>query len=215
MKKQNQKARPKSRVPKPMPDRPPPYQPTVTVGMVRRFQCTTDTTVATVTRAQLLNLMVMNVAGTTVNYRLLDAVLVRKIKIWGSADTGGSNTGSTVAIQWLSAGSPSRIVSDNNVGSTFGAKLSTKPPDKSYAALWSLTGTNESEQLFTLATSVGDIVDVHLTCVFQNEGLVATGAEAPTSVASTASGTTGTVYYLSLDVNTTAKLPPVTCKTIV
>jgi len=194
--------------------KPPQLESSISFGRTLRFTAV-DSGVHSVTRAQLLNLMVMNVSANT-NYRICDAVKVRRVRIWGNPP-GNAAVGviAPCSVQWFSEAGPSKLVSDVGMGSTFGAKISTVPPARSLAGFWSLTGTNEATTLFDLGCEAGDTIDVDLTFRVQNQFLTATGAETATSVASTSGGTVGVVYGLSLDLNTTANLPPVAQKTLV
>jgi hypothetical protein len=200
-----------------MPKKPPQFESTITIGKTYRFTCTTGG-VKSITRAQLLNLLVMNgsVAGTQ-NYRLCDAVKIRRIRVWSNPPgvaQGGANS-SPISLQWFSEYGPTKVVSDSGIGFSDGAKLSSRPPPMSLASFWSLTGTSEATVLFDIALNKGDVIDVDLTQRLQNETLVASGAEAPVLVSSTAAGTQGVVYCLSLDLNTTASVPPVGYVTLV
>lgn len=196
------------------PNKPPQIDSTIVCGRTVRFTAA-NTGVHSVTRAQLLNLLVMQTGNNTA-FRICDAVRVRKIKIWGNPP-GLANVGVVppCTVQWFSEQGPSKLVSDVGMGSTFGAKVSTRPPLMSLAGFWSLTGTNEATLLFDISCEAGDTIDVDLTFRVQNQFLTAGGAEAVTSVSTTAAGTVGVVYGLSLDLNTTANLPPVAQKTII
>jgi hypothetical protein len=200
-----------------MPKKPPQFESTITIGKTFRFSCTTGG-VKSITRAQLLNLLVMNgsVSGTA-NYRLCDAVKIRRIRIWSNPPGVAQGAANSVAVslQWFSEYGPTKVVSDSGIGFSDGAKLSTRPPPMSLASFWSLTGTSEAVVLFDMALNKGDVIDVDLTLRLQNEVLVASGAEVPTLVVSTALGTQGVVYCLSLDLNTTASVPPVGYATLV
>lgn len=194
--------------------KPPSLESTITFGRTVRFTAA-NSGVHSITRAQLLNLLVMT-TGANVAYRICEAVKVRRVKIWGNPPgIVGVGIVPPCSVQWFSEAGPSRIVTDVGMGSTFGAKINTTPPQQSLAGFWSLTGTNEATVLFDLGCEAGDTVDVDLTFKVQNQFMTATGAETATSVSTTAAGTVGVVYGLSLDLNTTANLPPVAQKTLV
>ncbi len=198
-----------------IPNRPPQYEASVTFGRKFRFSCSTAATTSSITRAQLLDLIVLNAAANT-NYRMIDAIKVNRIRIWGQPPgNAGAGVLAPVAVQWLSENGPTKLISDSGIGSTLGARIDSRPPPMSLASFWSLTGTGEAVTLFVISANAGDIVDLDCSVRFQNQSLTAAGAEAVTTVASTAAGSVGVVYYLSLDLNTTAKFPPVNCKTLV
>jgi len=194
--------------------KPPSLEASISFGRTVRFTAA-NSGVHSITRAQLLNLLVMTTGANTA-YRICDAVKVKKIRIWGNPP-GLASAGIVppCSVQWFSEAGPSKIVSDVGMGSTFGAKINTAPPQMSLAGFWSLTGTNEATVLFDIGCEAGDTIDVDLTFRIQNQFLTAAGAEAATMVSTTAAGTVGVVYGLSLDLNTTASLPPVAQKTLV
>jgi hypothetical protein len=199
----------------PMPKKPPQFESTITFGKTFRFSCAVSGTKA-ITRAQLLNLLVMN-AVNLANYRLCDAVKIRRVRIWSNPPgvAQGAAPSAPVALQWLSEYGPTKVVSDSGMGFSDGAKISSKPPPMSLASFWCLTGTAEAVTLFELQVLEGDVIDIDLTFRLQNQAVLAGGAEVATVVTSTADGTAGVVYCLSLDLNTTASLPPVSYKTLV
>jgi len=194
--------------------KPPSLESTIAFGRTVRFTAS-NSGVHSITRAQLLNLLVMT-TGANVAYRICESVKVRRVKIWGNPPgLAAAGVVPPCSVQWFSEAGPSRIVTDVGMGSTFGAKINTTPPQQSLAGFWSLTGTNEATVLFDLGCEAGDTIDVDLTFRVQNQFMTAAGAETATSVSTTAAGTVGVVYGLSLDLNTTATLPPVAQKTLV
>jgi hypothetical protein len=198
-----------------MPQKPPQIETTISFGKTFRFQAAT-TGVKSVTRAQLLNLLALNTGAQTM-FRVCEAVKIRRIRIWSNPPgvAQGAALNVPVALQWFSEYGPTKVLSDSGMGFSNGAKLSSKPPPQSLASFWCLTGTAEAVVLFDLSLSEGDVIDIDLTFRVQNQALVATGAEAATVVNSTAAGTLGVVYCLSLDLNTAGTLPPVSYKTVV
>jgi hypothetical protein len=198
---------------KPMPIKPPAHEATVTFGRTLRFQIQ-STAVASITRAQLLNLMVMGSPSANTSYRMADAVKVRRVRIWGNPPGVSSALISPTAIQWFSENGPTKIISDNGMGSTYGAKVSSRPPSESLAGFWSLTGTNEATVLFDLFANTGDIVDVELSFRLQNQFLVATGSEAVTTVITSTNPVPGVAYCLYLDNGSTNFWMPVDQKTL-
>lgn len=146
----------------------------------------------TITRANLLDLMVL-ASGTTTAYRLFDAVKLNGIQIWGPVDTA-EGAYETVSVQWLSTYAPAIVESASGIGTAFGPRLSTRPPAKSLAGFWSLTGISESDVLCVIS-GANSIIDLLLEFRIQNNLFAET---APASVTVT-SATVGTVYCTYLD----------------
>jgi len=176
-----------------MPSKPPQFAATFCVGKTVRFTATAAGTF-TITRASLLDLFVM-AETTTAGGRIFDAVKVRRIRIWGNAPGAGAVATRTSGVQWLSTYSPAKVVSDSGVGATYGARISTKPPALPLAGFWSLTGTNEADELFVLQLNLGDVIDIDLSFQVQNNIY---GTDVPAAVV-LVGATVGTVYCLYLD----------------
>jgi hypothetical protein len=146
----------------------------------------------TVTRANLLDLMVL-ASGTTTAYRLFDAVKLNGIQIWGPVDTA-EGTYENVTVQWLSTYAPATVESASGIGTAFGPRLSTRPPAKSLAGFWSLSGVSETDILCVIQAQ-NSVIDLLLEFRVQNNLY---GETAPVSI--TVSGATvGTVYCTYLD----------------
>jgi len=172
---------------------PPQLEATYSVGKTIRYTATAAVNVV-VSRGQLLDSLVL-ATGSTAAYRVLDAVKVRSIRIWGNAPGTGAVQARTSSVQWLSSYSPAKVVSDSGVGATYGARVYSKPPAMSLAGFWSLTGINESEAVFWLTLNEGDIVDLAVSARIQNN---VNGEDAPAAV-TVVGATVGTVYQLALD----------------
>jgi len=143
-----------------------------------------------VTRACLLNHLIMNINNNESNYRYLSGVRLKNIKMWSSTATLGSVV--TNSVEWTSTYGPSTIKSDTSVGTAVPAFVSSAPPVNSLARMWSLTGSNESDVLCLLQCPTNTIVDVTLECTIFDR-------ETPVNVTSTNSGTTGQTYVTYLD----------------
>jgi hypothetical protein len=140
-----------------------------------------------ITRANLLNLMVMGV-GSNVAYRLFGAVKLNKIEMWNSGNAVGAP--STIALEWLSNLGPTTEISDT--GNVFNwAHIVTSPPRTCLAGFWSQSGVNESEVLFSIQVQAGTTVDVWIEVVFgDGTGVNLTGY--------TQSGSASLLYYGAL-----------------
>ncbi len=168
---------------------PPQFVSTLALG--HRFRFTGSGTSKSVTRGMLLNLVSM--ATTTTNqYRLLQAVRVKRVQVWGQAPSLGS-AGAPVVVEWVGYQAPSTIHSDTPMG-VMPAYVSARPPKDASNRWWSISGTNESEVLFKLTCGAGSVIDVSLTCRLIDDE-VATAAENGTAAASTV----GTIYWNYLD----------------
>jgi hypothetical protein len=174
-----------------------------------RFLCTTAsfTSPVTISRANLLSLLVMNGASNTTNYRIITGLKLNRIEIFGPSNLGSIATASTVSVEWLSNLGPSTVVSDSSSSNAFPSHITTSPPPQSLASFWSLSGINETENLFTITAQTLSIIDVWCDIVLMN-------GESAHSVPSTNSGVAGTLYLLALD-SSGGNYPPVSYQTLV
>lgn len=197
-----------------MPIKPPQLATTFTVGHTLRYQANAAGTVA-VTRKMLLQSLVMVTTTGSTAYRLFSGVKLRRIKMWSNPPGVGSAINGNLSVAWYSEQGPTKLLTDTGVGSTFGARLQTKPPPQSLASFWSLGGTDEAVVLFDILFNSGDIIDIDITAVMQNAYLTTGAPEVPVSIAVN-SGTVGQVAMLFLDNNGAGatKLPAVGYSTI-
>lgn len=170
---------------------PPEFVPTLSFGHKFRFRGSYAFTNVSITRSRLLNLY--SVATTTTNqFRLLTAVKIRRVSMWGQpVALGSANT--RISIEWAGFNSPSTIHSDTASG-VRASFISSNPPPDSSAAWWSISGSNEGEDLFKLTGPTGTVIDLDLELRFaDNEAAVA--AENGTAAAASV----GRVYWNYLD----------------
>jgi hypothetical protein len=175
----------------------------MTYPITIRFVVSSTSSLVSITRGNLLNLLVCGTTSTQVA-RLFGSVRLTKVEIW-QATQATSPTGSFTGVQleWLSEMGPDKVHQDSgNVMRP--AHLSSRPPPKSFASFWNLSGVNESVTLFKLSAQpfsgtsgtgtpllVGSIVDVTM---------VVTNLDDESPVLTTVSGATvGQVYVRSLD----------------
>jgi hypothetical protein len=178
---------------------PPPFVPTVSLFHKFRFSNGGNNGTYIITRAQMLNLLL--VAPTTVtSVRLFQAIRLRKVEIWANPTALGS-TPSTVSMEWLGENSPSTVISDTTMG-VRPAHISSKPPARSSAQWWSLSAFNETDVLFTLILPAQCIIDVSVDLRYVEQ-------EAPTAGDIPVAATAGQVYGDYLDGIATSKLAPV------
>jgi hypothetical protein len=168
--------------------------------MVFRFNCLTVQNAAAYTRAQLLSLLVFG-QGSTTNYRLIQAIRVKKIELWDPAN--GTSTPDTHAnITWLGAQSQRRVFDDASVGTSQAAYISTVPPKDSTANFVTWQSGFETEALFGISCGVGAVLDLHCTVTVASDF-----NSAMSTVATTATSTLGVIYFNNLD-GTSAGMRP-------
>lgn len=190
---------------------------TMTYPVIVRYVVTSTTPTLSITRGNILNMLVCAVSATSAA-RLWGSVKINRIKIWQATQATaptGSFTG--VQLEWLSEYGPERVFQDSgNVMRP--AHLASRPPTQSLASFWSTTGTGESVALFRLSGQsfsgnagtttpllVGTIIDLHLAATIQDD-------EGPT-LTTVAGASTGQVYIRSLD-GTVGNYTPVSYSTI-
>jgi len=156
-----------------------------------RYTCTGLVNVS-ITRQQLWNTLV-TATGTTVGYGSCSAVKVRRIRIW--APPPGNAAATTATLSWFSSWSPAKVIVDTGMGSTRGARIESRPPARSLAGEWSMTGSNQTEVVFAIICPSGSVVDVDYSFRLQD-----TLFGAPLGAAVTLVGATvGTMYVSYLD----------------
>jgi hypothetical protein len=137
---------------------PPQFLATKRFHTTARYLSSAAATTVSITRACLLNHLIMNVNNNQTNYRYLSGVRLTGIKMWSSTATLGAVV--TNSVEWTSTYGPSTIKSDTSVGTAVPAFVSSAPPPNSLARMWSLTGSNETDQLMILNCPTNTIVDV-------------------------------------------------------
>jgi hypothetical protein len=154
-----------------------------------RFK-STAAAVVNITRLDLLQLLMVNLAGTVVNTRLIAGIKLNRIEMFDSQQSS-TNFGNPTSIEWLSNLGPTTLFSET--GTQFQpAHVVSSPPPQSLCSFWSITGSNESEILFTLNIGSGGIVDCWFDIVlFDGESVVTFNTNTV--------GTTGQLYMGYLD----------------
>jgi len=160
-----------------------------------RYGFTSGQTVQ-LTRAMLLNHLVMNTASGTANYRLFTGFRLKSIHLWTAAANNN-----IISVEWTSTYGPSQIASDTSCGTSIPAAVHTSPPKDSLAAFWSLTGSNEADVVAIIIGPTGTFCDITYEAILQN-------GETPVLATTTANGTVGTVYMTYLGgVTSTGAVP--------
>jgi len=179
-----------------------------TVRFKHRFRYVSTGSNVTITRANLLNLL-LSPSSTTAGNRIFSGIKLNRIEAW-AVEGSGTGTGNmfgpaTITVEWLATLSPTTEVSDT--GNCFNtAHLIATPPPLSTCAFWTTTGNNESDDLFTIVCPVGTIVDIFVDCVLMD-------GETPVSV-TISGGTTGMLVAFPLD-GSTGSFTPVAYSNVV
>lgn len=160
-----------------------PYKADNILNFSIRYQNTSGPTIRSITRANLLNTLIMNQNAGTSNYRVCAAVRVNRVRMY----TAGS-----ASLEWQSAYGPSSATIVQGTSTTASGLLMQKPPKTSLASYWSLTSSNETESVFSISSIMNDVIDVDFSVVLMD-------TETPVNVTTTASGTVGQLYRSYLD----------------
>jgi hypothetical protein len=180
---------------------PPEFVPTFAIGHKFRFQnSNTAATALPITRAMLLNLYTMATTTTNQN-RLITAIKLVKIQVWGQPPALGSAPTPSV-VEWVGNHAPSTIHSDTPIGVNPSYVKTRAPADSN--RWWSISGTDESEVLCKLSAPVGSTFDVSVTLRFADDEAAVSGENGTGAAA-----TVGRVYWNFLDGFTSGKLIPV------
>jgi hypothetical protein len=164
-----------------------PYRADPIISFSIRYQANTSNTAINaarlVTRAYVLNTLIVNLAGLATCTRLLQAVRINKITVYTSA---------SASIEWISAYGPTSATLVSGTSTVSPGILVSRPPKNTLAGAWSLNGSNESENLFSFTTTSGDYFDVEFSGVFCDR-------MGGTSVSTSTFGFAGYVYRTFLD----------------
>lgn len=177
---------------------------------VFRFKNTGASTV-TIARGDVLSLIVAVSATGTACMFPIDAIRVKRVKIWTIGTAGAFES---VSLEWESTLGPGTSKSVA-AGPSIGACLDTSPPPNSRAAMWSVAGSNVTESLFKIFfenASNGAIIDLWVDFVLSD----ATDSVATATATLSASQSAG-LYTAALDGYTdgaSAKLVPVGLATV-
>jgi len=178
---------------------PPPFQPTVGLSHKFRFTNGANTSNFSVSRANLLNLLLVGTSATA-TVRLIEAIRLKFVEVWSNPVALGAAPASC-QIEWLGENSPSTVISDAGMG-VRPAHVASAPPSSSSNRWWSVSGSLESDVLFILGLPVNSVVDVTVDLRFVE-------SETPTAGDIPAGASLGQVYGDYLDGLASGKLAPV------
>jgi hypothetical protein len=136
----------------------------------------------------MLATLLVNTSGTTANSRIISGIKLDRIEMYGAPQAANK----PIAIEWVSNYGPTSEISDQSLGASIISQIKSSPPRNSLAGFWSMTGSNEGEQLCLITAPASTIINVWTTIVLQD-------GETPASQATTSSGVTGTLYLTSFD----------------
>lgn len=177
---------------------PPPYIPTLSLSHKFRFLSGTNSGNFSITRGNLLNLLVTATTAIT-TVRQATAVRLKSVEVWTNPTALGSAPPG-VRIEWLGENSPSTIMSDVPMGVRPG-HIRAIPPPSSSNRWWSISGMSEADVLFVLGLPANAVIDVTLDMrLVVNESPVAGDVPAGAAV--------GQVYCDYLDGLASGKLNP-------
>jgi hypothetical protein len=176
-----------------------PYKADNILNFSIRYQSQSGSNLRIITRGFLLNTLIMNQNSGASNYRVCASVRVNRVRIY---------TASSCSLEWLSAYGPSSATIVQGTSTTASGILMQKPPKNSLASYWSLTGSNESENLMALTMGSNDVIDVDYSVVLMD-------VETPVNITTTNSGTIGQLYRSYLDgPNAGAQYKPIYLQTL-
>jgi len=168
---------------------PPAFEATIGTSHRFRFTCAAGNGGAVVTRKNLLNLLQLATSAVT-TVRLLQAVRLRSVEVWTNPVALGSAP-TTCSIEWVGENAPSVVESDISLG-VRPAHVRSSPPQLSSSQWWSISGQQETDQLFILSLPANSIVDVIADIRFVE-------SEAPTAGDIPAGASLGQLYGNYLD----------------
>jgi hypothetical protein len=163
------------------------------INCIMRYQALSAVGV-TISRNQLLSSFGCSFS-TTQAYRLPAAVLLKRVVMYDQPAAIGSAQ-APITLTWLSQYAPEKTFADQS-NSVYAAKIDSRPPKNSTASFWSVDANNEAENLFSMTTTTGTIVDLHVQILLQNDFVV--GNVSVTMTFTVASLIAGQTIYTYLD----------------
>jgi hypothetical protein len=173
-----------------LPNVPLPLLATPSLGHVFQFETNATATSVSITRGDMLNLMVTAATAATA-YSMIAAIKIKKVRAW--APIVSSYVPQALEIEWNGGlYAPSAIHSAVSEGLS-PAKLETRPPPGSSPDLWTLTGaSNLTEDLLTITCPANSVVQIAVALRLMDD-------EVPATAYVVAGATVGKVYYGYLD----------------
>lgn len=178
--------------------RPPSYIPTMSFQHKFRFNSASNAGLFTITRGNLLNMVLVATSATT-TARIFEAVRLRRVEMWTNPVSAGTDP-VAINLEWLGAYAPSNVISDVCMG-LIPAHIRSSPPKASSDMWWSMSGSNESESLFSLTVESNTWIDITVEVRLVEQ-------ESPTAGDVSSGATLGRIYGDYLDGIASGKLNP-------
>ncbi len=178
---------------------PPPFVPTVRASHKFRFTSDANNGVYNIDRASLLNLLVVATSATT-TVRLVEGIRLREVEMWSNPTALGSPP-SSLQIEWTGENAPSVVISDTSMG-VRPAHVRSRPPARSSAQWWSMSGSQETDNLFQISVPQNSVIDLTVDLRFVEQ-------ESPTAGETPTGAALGHIYCDALDGVISGQLTPV------
>jgi hypothetical protein len=171
------------------------------MGLTHKFRFENGTNAGTynITRGNLLNMVLVATSAVT-TVRTFEAIRLRKVEMWANPVALGSAP-NNIQVEWLGENSPSTVISDTGMGVRPG-HVASVPPSSSSNRWWSISGTSETDIIFSMILPADSVIDVTVDVRFVEQ-------EAPTAGDVPAGASIGQVYGDYLDGIASGKLAPV------
>jgi hypothetical protein len=176
----------------------PQYVPTISLSHKFRFNSGSNTGGFSITRKNLLNLLLVATSATT-TARLIEGVRLRLVEMWTNPVALGASP-TSLQLEWFGENSPSTLISDVSMGVN-PAHVRAEPPTSSSNQWWSMSGNQETDPLFSISVPANTIIDVAVE-------LRLVESETPTAGDVPAGATLGQLYGDYLDGLPSGKLAP-------
>jgi hypothetical protein len=166
-----------------------------TFNQTFRFVASGTTGNLVVSRQDILALLQVSYASTT-GYRLINSAVINWLDIYLPPPATTTPAYQIFSMTWLGAYAKAKVLQLTSLGTAAISHLRTRPPKNSVASFWSISGTDESEPLFSMDVTANVVIDVNLSYTLQN--FVDYNAAAVSSTSSKTL-TTGVLYGAALD----------------
>jgi hypothetical protein len=175
---------------------------TPTFNQTLRYAATANANNLTFSRADLLGIFQMAVSSST-GYRLLNSVKINWIDLYIPPLAGASQS---VSFAWLSEYAKSKVINLATLGTAEIGYVRIRPPVDTTAPFFSITGSGETDPLFSCDVISNMILDINLSFTYQN--FIATAVAGNFLNTSTKTLTAGAIYTAALDGTSTNIMVP-------
>lgn len=161
------------------------FQASFRFSKVLRYEAMAD--INSSVSAQNFAAIIMAATSSTTGFSLVGAIRIKKIEAWSPATPGANVSLEYTQETTTFIGSPSIIVSDTCVGSTFPAYVVLKPPKNSLSGFWISGNATSTGHVVDIVCSENTIIDFHVELVMLDQTTVGQSV--------TSTGTTAGVLY--------------------